>query len=116
MLELEVLQCISSSSTRGSHHRLSLLDHFIHPAKDGEGTHICLVTDVLGGTVASLMQQTKNRSLPVPLAKRVLRQMLMGLAHVHKHGVVHTGTNTLAVRIFMTCLFLCRPMERSQTR
>ncbi|THH11955.1 hypothetical protein EW146_g7873 [Bondarzewia mesenterica] len=37
------------------------------------------------------MQNHTGRGLPIPLAKRVLRHMLMGLAHAHKRGVVHTA-------------------------
>ncbi|THH03576.1 hypothetical protein EW146_g10394 [Bondarzewia mesenterica] len=91
MLELETLQRIASVPSDHPTHCVSLLDHFFHPSKDDDGaSHLCLVTDIFGGTVASLMQNHTGRGLPVPLAKRILRHMLIGLAHAHGHGVVHT--------------------------
>jgi serine/threonine protein kinase len=46
--------------------------------------------DVLGGDIEAL--QSESKSYPVPLAKRILRDSLRGLAQLHASGCVHTGT------------------------
>jgi serine/threonine-protein kinase SRPK3 len=67
-----------------------LHSHFVHPGKPGDGDHLCLVMDVLGADIEAL--QSDSKAYPVPLAKRILRDTLRGLAQLHASGCVHTGT------------------------
>ncbi|KAK0448169.1 kinase-like protein [Armillaria borealis] len=83
--ELEVLKQVSSLS---SPHCLQLMSHFTFPGKGTAGQHLCLVTKVLGGDVRSLFE--KHGIFPLPLAKRIILNLLRGIAHAHKRGVVHT--------------------------
>jgi serine/threonine protein kinase len=54
--------------------------------------HICLVTDVMGGDVRSLLRDilAKHKAMPFPLAKRILWHTLRGIAYMHRCGVIHT--------------------------
>jgi serine/threonine protein kinase len=70
-------------------HWPELLARFKHPGQDGDGDHLCLVTDVLGGDVKAL-QRAAQKALPLPLAKRILLHTLRGLAHMHNLQIVHT--------------------------
>jgi serine/threonine-protein kinase SRPK3 len=92
MQELPIMQCISKLiQWSGQPAYCTLLrSHFIHPGKPGDGNHLCLVMDVLGGDIEAL--QSESKSYPVPLAKRILRDSLRGLAQLHASGCVHTGT------------------------
>jgi len=45
-------------------------------ASDGE--HLCIVTELMGSNLKAL-QKTYHTSLPRPLAKHILRQILKGL-------------------------------------
>ncbi|KAF8957039.1 kinase-like domain-containing protein [Flammula alnicola] len=68
-----------------------LLANFIHPGKDRDGDHLCLVTDVMGGDVKSLQVKVAGKEgLPLPLVKRILLHTLWGLAHMHHCQIVHT--------------------------
>jgi serine/threonine protein kinase len=67
-----------------------LRSQFVHPGKPGDGDHLCLVMDVLGADIEAL--QSDSKAYPVPLAKRILRDTLRGLAQLHASGCVHTGT------------------------
>ncbi|KAF8531902.1 kinase-like protein [Gautieria morchelliformis] len=84
--EQEALKLVSSPP---SSHCLQLLSHFTIPGKGSAGEHLCFVTPVLGGDVKSLFER-HGQVFPFKLAKRILLQMLRGIAHAHRSGVVHT--------------------------
>ena len=86
---------LSSLSSPGSisPHCLSLHSHFTIPGKEPtDGSHLCLVTDVMGGDARSLRRGLggKHWVLPLPLVKRILLHTLRGIAHLHSCGAVHT--------------------------
>jgi len=92
MWELAALQQLNSRPPIlgfASTYCTRLLSHFIHPGKDQDGNHLCLVTEILGGDVKSLQVGMKS-VLPLPLAKRILLHTLRGIAHMHSCDIVHT--------------------------
>ena len=77
-----------TSATFNSSHILQLIDYF---QVDGpNGTHDCLVTDVMGQSLHSLLSQFGGE-LPVTAVKRITRQILQALQVLHSIGAVHTG-------------------------
>ncbi|QRV92955.1 Serine/threonine-protein kinase [Ceratobasidium sp. AG-Ba] len=55
-----------------------------------EGSHQCIVMEVLGAGVDELMRQTEYR-LPIGLVKIIIRQVLLGLDYLHTScGIIHT--------------------------
>ena len=92
--ELETLERVTSvppPSGIEPTHCPRLLANFVHPGKDRDGDHLCLVTDVMGGDVKALQVKVAGQNtLPLPLAKRILLHTLHGLAHMHHCGIVHT--------------------------
>ncbi len=93
--ELTVLQLLSTAQapTAWPSRCLSLLDHFIMPGKvSTDGEHLCIITDLMGGDVKSLVRGLPRgkRYVPLPLAKRILRHVLEGLVQIHSLGVAHT--------------------------
>jgi serine/threonine protein kinase len=65
----------------------------VEDGKGEDGEHLCLVMDVLGGNVKSLINKDKDQNkgpVPLALAKRILLHTLRGLAYIHGRGIVHT--------------------------
>jgi serine/threonine protein kinase len=93
--ELDVLRKISSSPQGAEPkegHCLSLRSDFLFdPEKFDTGPHLCLVTDAFGGDVEHLKHRCAGHNgFPLSLAKRILLHTLMGLATIHRQGIVHT--------------------------
>ena len=75
-----------------SSHIVALLDYF--QISGPNGSHCCLVTEVLGPTVAALhrYQGIGGRDLlPLPIARCVAIQCAEALAVLHSQGIVHAG-------------------------
>lgn len=90
--ELHVMERITNAARRSTNvpiHCTTLRTHFIHAGKPGDGDHLCLVLDVLLGDINRL--RLPNNTRPLPLAKRILRDMLIGLTQTHHVRAVHTG-------------------------
>ena len=91
--EIKLLQRLispaSSSPHPGSHHVISFLDHFKH--KGPNGTHICMVFEVLGENLLGLIKRHQSKGVPTPLVKQIAKQVLLGLDYMHRVcGVIHT--------------------------
>jgi serine/threonine-protein kinase SRPK3 len=66
-------------------------DHF--QIKGPNGTHDCLVLELLGPSVADLLDaQPSIERLPGTLAKSIAKQTLLGLCFLHEQKIAHAGT------------------------
>lgn len=73
----------------GRKHVVSLLDSFEH--KGPNGTHVCMVFEVLGENLLGLIKRWNHRGIPMPLVKQITKQVLLGLDHLHREcGIIHT--------------------------
>ncbi|KAF5369300.1 hypothetical protein D9758_002673 [Tetrapyrgos nigripes] len=73
----------------GRSHVISFLDHFRH--KGPNGTHICMVFEVLGENLLGLIKRHQNKGVPMNLVKQIAKQILLGLDYMHRCcGVIHT--------------------------
>ncbi|KAH8711761.1 hypothetical protein BB8028_0004g13850 [Beauveria bassiana] len=73
----------------GRKHVVSLLDSFEH--KGPNGTHVCMVFEVLGENLLGLIKRWNHRGIPMPLVKQITKQVLLGLDYLHRHcGIIHT--------------------------
>ncbi|KAK8229403.1 kinase-like domain-containing protein [Phyllosticta capitalensis] len=83
--ELEVLQKISASPSEhtGSRNLVRLHDSFV--IERPYGSHECLVLDLLGGNP----QFMEGRGLPANVAKRMAKEVLLGLDCLHSQGITH---------------------------
>ncbi|PSR79181.1 hypothetical protein PHLCEN_2v7152 [Hermanssonia centrifuga] len=81
---------LSASQTHpGRSHVISFLDHFRH--KGPNGTHVCMVFEVLGENLLGLIKRHQNKGVPMPLVKQIAKQILLGLDYMHRCcGVIHT--------------------------
>jgi len=73
----------------GRKHVVSLLDSFEH--KGPNGTHVCMVFEVLGENLLGLIKRWNHRGIPMALVKQITKQVLLGLDYLHREcGIIHT--------------------------
>ncbi|KAI9590871.1 kinase-like domain-containing protein [Syncephalis fuscata] len=73
----------------GRAHVVQLLDHFKH--RGPNGVHVCMVFEVLGENLLSLIKKYKHRGIPEPVVQQIIRQVLLGLDYLHREcGIIHT--------------------------
>jgi serine/threonine-protein kinase SRPK3 len=94
--EIEFLQRLTLSpapelSTHpGRSHIISFLDHFRHTGPNG--THICMVFEVLGENLLGLIRRHHGRGVPIGVVKQIAKQVLLGLDYVHRCcRIIHAG-------------------------
>jgi serine/threonine-protein kinase SRPK3 len=70
---------------------LRLIDHFEHSGPNG--THLCLVLELMWGDVAGLMEGYRDTELELrlPLVKHISRKLVCGLDALHSCGWIHNG-------------------------
>ncbi|KAI6110283.1 kinase-like protein [Pisolithus croceorrhizus] len=74
---------LSPSQTHpGRSHVISFLDHFKH--KGPNGTHVCMVFEVLGENLLGLIKRHQNKGVPMHLVKQIAKQVLLGLDYMHR--------------------------------
>ncbi|KAJ7220712.1 kinase-like protein [Mycena pura] len=105
--EIKLIQRLVTSadpSTANSHpgkdHVISFLDHFRH--KGPNGTHVCMVFEVLGESLLGLIKRHQNKGVPIALVKQIAKQVLLGLDYMHRCcGVIHTDLKPENVLIYI---------------
>ncbi|KAK7019670.1 serine/threonine protein kinase, CMGC [Paramarasmius palmivorus] len=92
--EIKLLQKLANSDDPanphpGKTHVIDFLDHFQH--KGPNGTHVCMVFEVLGENLLALIRRHQSQGVPLPLVKQIAKQVLEGLDYMHRIcGVIHT--------------------------
>ncbi|CAG8643050.1 10460_t:CDS:2, partial [Dentiscutata heterogama] len=89
--EIKLLQKIvdANPDAPGRKHVVELLDHFQH--RGPNGVHVCMVFEVLGENLLSLIKRYNHRGIPAHLVKQITKQVLMGLDYMHREcGIIHT--------------------------
>lgn len=89
--EIKLLQrLVSANPTHpGRRHCVSLLDHFRH--KGPNGSHVCMVFEVLGENLLGLIKRYQHRGVPPHIVKQIAKQVLLGLDYMHQEcGIIHT--------------------------
>ncbi|RAL17202.1 serine protein kinase [Aspergillus homomorphus CBS 101889] len=97
--ELDTLKKLRATHP-GSRHVMHMLDHF--DVEGPNGTHRCLVLELLGPSVPDLIEaRFADGRLPGPLARATAKQALLGLDLLHDqgiaHGDLHTGNLAFAI-------------------
>ncbi|KAF9998441.1 serine/threonine protein kinase, CMGC group [Entomortierella chlamydospora] len=89
--EIKLLERVvqANSDAPGRKYVVELLDHFKHHGPNG--VHVCMVFEVLGENLLSLIKRYHHRGIPIPLVQQIIYQVLMGLDYMHREcGIVHT--------------------------
>mmetsp|Transcript_51479 Transcript_51479/g.110284 ORF Transcript_51479/g.110284 Transcript_51479/m.110284 type:complete len:649 (+) Transcript_51479:70-2016(+) len=74
---------------------VELFDNFehigTHVGSNGQAAkHICMVFEVMGPNVLALIKQYNFKGVPMSLVRKVAKDILVGLRHIHAVGIIHT--------------------------
>ena len=89
--EIKLLQKLVAANPNhpGRRHCVSLLDHFRH--RGPNGSHVCMVFEVLGENLLGLIKRYQHRGVPAHIVKQIAKQVLLGLDYMHSEcGIIHT--------------------------
>lgn len=89
--ELKLLRKIQEGDINhpGRKYIVGLLDQFMHVGPNG--AHVCMVFEVLGENLLSLMRRYHYRGIPATLVKQITVQVMLALDYMHrKCGIIHT--------------------------
>ncbi|ORZ30833.1 kinase-like domain-containing protein [Catenaria anguillulae PL171] len=89
--EIQLLQKVVTADPahEGRKYVVELYDNFLHRGPHGE--HVCMVFEVLGENLLSLIRRYRHQGIPVGLVKQIGSQVLCGLDYLHaKCGIIHT--------------------------
>ena len=79
----------TAEGQRQGGHVVRLLEHFEHRGVNGR--HVCMVFELLGCNLLSIIKQTDYRGLPLGLVKSIARQVCEGLDFLHRRcQIIHT--------------------------
>lgn len=87
--EITLLSQLRDKDPENDNHCVRLYDHFEHVGPHGR--HVCLVFEVLGENLLSLIKRFDYRGIPIPVVRNLARQMLIGLDYMHRVcEIIHT--------------------------
>ncbi|XP_071483277.1 SRSF protein kinase 3-like [Diadema antillarum] len=89
--EIKLLKCVRDSDTNDINRErvVHLVDDF--KVTGVNGTHVCMVFEVLGHNLLKPIIQSKYMGLPIKQVKSIIRQVLEGLEYLHtKCKIIHT--------------------------
>lgn len=73
----------------GRAHVVILLDSFRHVGPNG--THVCMVFEVLGENLLGLIKRYGYKGIPKVLVQQITKQVLLALDYLHREcGIIHT--------------------------
>lgn len=80
---------ITDEEHPGHQYLIKLIDYFDH--KGCNGTHICIVFEVLGENLLGLIRRYKHKGLPIKFVKQIAKEILLAIDFLHrKCGIIHT--------------------------
>ncbi|XP_068170950.1 SRSF protein kinase 1b [Antennarius striatus] len=89
--EIKLLKCVRNTDPNDPNREkvVQLLDDF--KISGANGTHICMVFEVLGYHLLKWIIKSNYQGLPLPCVKSIIRQVLQGLNYLHTRcKIIHT--------------------------
>lgn len=86
--EIELLSQIRAAESEGSPQCAQLNDFFHHSGPNGN--HVCMIFDVYGENLLTLIERYEYRGIPLPIVKSITQQVLLALDHIHSVRIIHT--------------------------
>eukprot|EP00744_Colponema_vietnamica_P001224 GILI01002051.1.p1 GENE.GILI01002051.1~~GILI01002051.1.p1 ORF type:complete len:617 (-),score=25.48 GILI01002051.1:52-1875(-) len=86
--EIRLLKDIMKADSTAERCCARMCDFFEHTGPNG--IHICMIFDILGENLLSLIERYEHRGIPLPIVKSLTKEILIGLDHVHTINIIHT--------------------------
>jgi len=110
--EIKLLQKVTEFDIDNVKCVVHLLDSFEH--KGPNGTHICMVFELLGPNLLTLIRRYNYEGIPIPIIKDITRQILIGLDFLHTQcQIIHTDLKPENV-LFYGCELTEKPPDLTE--
>ncbi|GAX78942.1 hypothetical protein CEUSTIGMA_g6382.t1 [Chlamydomonas eustigma] len=87
--EITLCSQIRDGDPNDSKKCVRMYDSFTHSGLNGK--HVCMVFEVLGDNLLALIKRYNYRGIPVPIARNLVQQMLVGMDYIHRElEIIHT--------------------------
>jgi serine/threonine-protein kinase SRPK3 len=94
-------------------HTVQLLNSFLHSGPNGQ--HFVMVFEILGVNLLEIMKRYDYKGIPLPLVRRMAKQILIGLDYLHRVcRIIHTDLKPENVIVSLTKAELAEIMNRGQ--
>ena len=94
-------------------HTVQLLNSFLHSGPNGQ--HFVMVFEILGVNLLEIMKRYDYKGIPMPLVRRMTKQVLIGLDYLHRMcRIIHTDLKPENVIVSLTKAELQEIQRRGQ--
>ncbi|KAK0414934.1 hypothetical protein QR680_011683 [Steinernema hermaphroditum] len=103
LYEMKLLRSVCAETVNGRYRDrvVQMYDEF--QIEGPNGTHVCMVLEVLGRDLRKLMIENNGTALPLSKVRVIARQVLGGLHHLHEnHNIAHNDIHTGNVLVTMS--------------